>query len=75
MQIKQMLDECYSNASKVRLVIDNLNTHSIASLHETLEPNKARRLAERLGYPLHAETRQLVEHGGDRTQRPERTVP
>jgi hypothetical protein len=27
------------------------------------------------GYPLHAETWQLVEHGGDRTQRPEKTVP
>ena len=26
------------------------------------------------GYPSHAETRQLVEYGGDRTQRPERTM-
>ncbi|TWJ19186.1 transposase, partial [Geobacter argillaceus] len=33
---------------KVRLVMDNLNTHSIASLYETFEPQEARRLAERL---------------------------
>jgi transposase len=48
MQIKQMLDERYSSAVKVRLVMDNLNTHTIASLYETFEPKEARRLAERL---------------------------
>jgi len=47
-QIKQMLDERYPDAIKVRLVMDNLNTHSIASLYETFEPKEARRLAERL---------------------------
>ena len=35
-------------AIKVRLVMDNLNTHNIASLYETFEPKEARRLAERL---------------------------
>ena len=48
LQIKQMLDERYPNAIKVRLVMDNLNTHSVASLYETFEPQEARRLAERL---------------------------
>jgi hypothetical protein len=48
LQIKQMLDQRYSGAIKVRLVMDNLNTHSIASLYETFEPKEARRLAERL---------------------------
>ncbi len=47
-QIKEMLDERYPDAIKVRLVMDNLNTHSIASLYETFEPQEARRLAERL---------------------------
>jgi len=47
-QIKQMLDERYPYATKVRLVMDNLNTHSIASLYETFNPVEARRLAERL---------------------------
>jgi len=47
-QIKEMLDERYPDAIKVRLVMDNLNTHSIISLYETFEPKEARRLAERL---------------------------
>jgi hypothetical protein len=48
MEIKQMLDERYPDAIKVRLVMDNLNTHNVASLYETFEPEVARRLAERL---------------------------
>ena len=48
LQIKEMLDERYPDAIKVRLVMDNLNTHSIASLYESFEPKEARRLAERL---------------------------
>jgi hypothetical protein len=46
--IKGMLDQRYPNAIKVRLVMDNLNTHSLASLYEAFEPQQARRLAERL---------------------------
>jgi hypothetical protein len=48
MQIKEMLDKRYPCACKVRLVMDNLNTHTVASLYETFEPQEARRLAERL---------------------------
>jgi len=48
LQIQQMLDERYPDAIKVRLVMDNLNTHGIASLYEAFEPKEARRLAERL---------------------------
>lgn len=47
-QIKEMLDERYPEACKVRLVMDNLNTHGVASLYETFPPQEARRLAERL---------------------------
>ena len=46
--IKTMLDERYPKAVKVRLVMDNLNTHALASLYETFAPAEARRLAERL---------------------------
>jgi len=46
--IKGMLDERYPNAVRVRLVMDNLNTHCLASLYETFEPQEARRLAERI---------------------------
>jgi hypothetical protein len=34
MFVKGMLDERYPQAIKVRLVMDNLNTHSAASLYE-----------------------------------------
>jgi len=46
--IKGMLDERHPNAVQVRLILDNLNTHCLASLYEALEPQEARRLAERL---------------------------
>lgn len=46
--IRAMLEERYPQAVKVRLVLDNLNTHSIASLYEAFEPKEAQRLASRL---------------------------
>jgi hypothetical protein len=46
--IKQLLDVRYPNAVKVRLVMDNLNTHDTASLYATFKPAEARRLADRL---------------------------
>ena len=46
--IKGMLDERYPDAIKVRLVMDNLNTHGTASLYETFAPAEAQRLAARL---------------------------
>lgn len=48
MFIKDMLELRYPEAIQVRLVIDNLNTHNIASLYETFVPEEARRLAKRL---------------------------
>lgn len=47
-QIKWMLDEQYPDVKKVVLVMDNLNTHSIASLYQTFTPEEAFRLASRL---------------------------
>lgn len=46
--IKGMLDERYPKATKVVLVMDNLNTHNTASLYSAFPPEEARRLAERL---------------------------
>ena len=47
-QVKLLLDEDYPDARVVRLVMDNLNTHTIGSLYEAFEPAEAKRLAERL---------------------------
>ena len=41
-QIDWLLMEQYPNAEKVVLVMDNLNTHSIASLYATFPPQHAR---------------------------------
>lgn len=46
--IKDMLDKRYPDAIKVRLVMDNLNTHDVASLYKTFAPEEALRLANRL---------------------------
>jgi hypothetical protein len=47
-EIAYMLDVIYPDAVKVRLVLDNLNTHSIASLYAAFPPEKALRLSKRL---------------------------
>ena len=46
--IRELCDELYPDAEKIVLVMDNLNTHTIASLYEAFEPVMARRLAEKL---------------------------
>ena len=46
--IRQLCDQLYPCAKKIVLVMDNLNTHTIASLYEAFEPATARRLAEKL---------------------------
>ena len=47
-QIREMLEVHYHNVPKVRLVMDNLNTHTVSSLYEAFHPEVARRLARRL---------------------------
>ncbi len=46
--IQHLLDVDYPDAAKVVLVMDNLNTHNIASLYEAFAPEKAYALARRL---------------------------
>lgn len=46
--IRQLCDQLYPCAKKIVLVMDNLNTHTTASLYEAFEPATARRLAEKL---------------------------
>jgi len=46
--IRQMADEIYPKAEKIVLVMDNLNTHSKASLYEAFEPAEAKRIADKL---------------------------
>jgi hypothetical protein len=47
-QIRHLLDVDFPKARAVKLVCDNLNTHSIASLYEAFPAAEAHRLARRL---------------------------
>jgi DDE superfamily endonuclease len=80
--VRELVDGRYKEAEKVVLVMDQLNTHSVASLYEAFPPGEARRIAGRLevhhtpkhgSWPNMAEIelsalgRDLPERLGDRT--------
>ena len=46
--IRELVDVRYPQATRLTLVMDNLNTHGPSSLYEAFEPTEARRLLERL---------------------------
>ena len=46
--VRQLVDVDYPDRDRIVLVMDNLNTHHLASLYEAFEPGEARRIAERL---------------------------
>lgn len=47
-QIRELLEVHYPEAKRIRLVMDNLNTHTISSLYEAFTPDVALSLAKRL---------------------------
>jgi hypothetical protein len=46
--VKDLVDVHYPDAETIVLVMDNLNTHSPASLYQAFEPAEAKRLADKL---------------------------
>ena len=46
--LRWLVEEVHPEAEKVVLVMDNLNTHKLASLYEAFPPEQARRIADRL---------------------------
>lgn len=46
--VKELADGPYKDATRIILVMDQLNTHSPASFYETFPPAEAKRLADRL---------------------------
>ena len=46
--IKELVDDHYKDATKIVLVMDNLNTHTNASLYEAFAAPEARRIADKL---------------------------
>jgi DDE superfamily endonuclease len=62
--IRELLEVYYPEAVTLRLVLDNLNTHTGAALYDTFAPDKARRLLERLEFhytPKHASWLNMAE--------------
>jgi len=49
-QIRFLVDTVYPHATCIHLVLDNLNTHALASLYETFSPAEANRLSKRLAF-------------------------
>lgn len=62
--VRELVDEVYPEAASIRLVCDNLNTHSAASFYERYAPAQARGLAERVEFvytPTHGSWLNMVE--------------
>ena len=62
--MKWLVDEKYPHAEVIRVVLDNLNTHKIASLYETFQPDEAARLRRKLEFhftPKHASWLNMAE--------------
>jgi len=65
LQVRELLDVHFPDAEIVRLVMDNLNTHSLGSLYEAFDATEARRLAKRLEIhytPKHASWLNIAEN-------------
>jgi hypothetical protein len=48
--MRVLVDEWYPQATVIRVVLDNLNTHTGAALYEAFAPAEARRILERLAF-------------------------
>lgn len=62
--VRELCDEVYPEAETIRLVCDNLNTHSAASFYEAFAPAEARRLAKKVEFvhtPVHGSWLNVVE--------------
>jgi len=63
--VRWLVDEVYPQVEYIRLVKDNLNTHTPAALYETFPPAEARRILQHLEFHYTRHPWQLVEHGRD----------
>ena len=62
--MRDLVDIHYPNAQRIRVVMDNLCTHTQAALYDSFEPAEARRILRRLEFhytPKHASWLNMVE--------------
>jgi hypothetical protein len=74
--VRRIAEEDYPEAEKIRVVLDNLSTHTKAAFYEAFDPERARRLARRVEFVYtHAGARLVAEHGRDRDFRAGEAMP
>lgn len=62
--MKDLVDVYYPHADVIRVVLDNLNTHTLAALYEAFEPAEARRIVRKLEFhdtPKHGSWLNMAE--------------
>lgn len=62
--MRELVDLHFPEAEKIRVVLDNLNTHTPASLYEAFVPEEARRIARKLEFhytPKHGSWLNMAE--------------
>jgi transposase len=62
--MKDLVDIHFPEATRIRLVLDNLSTHSLGALYERFSPAEARRILDRIEFhytPKHASWLNMVE--------------
>jgi transposase len=62
--MRDLVDEHYPAAERIRVVMDNLSTHSAGALYQAFEPAEARRILRKLEFhftPKHASWLNMVE--------------
>jgi hypothetical protein len=63
-QMRRIAEEDYPQASKIRIVLDNLSTHTPAAFHEAFDPEQARLLTRRVEFcytPVHGSWLNMAE--------------
>jgi transposase len=63
-QMKYLVDEVFPEAAKIRVVMDNLATHSRGAVYDRFEPEEARRILQKLEFhftPKHASWLNMAE--------------
>ena len=64
LQMRDLVDRHFPDAERIRVVLDNLNTHTKAALYEAFPPAEARRLLRKLEFhdtPVHGSWLNIAE--------------
>lgn len=64
LQMRDLVDRHFPNAERIRVVLDNLNTHTRSALYEAFPPAEARRVLRKLEFhytPVHGSWLNMAE--------------